>query len=143
MSSAQLPPLRLLSALGQSVWVHNLSRESTRSGPLQSLLDDYCVVGATSNPSIFQKAMASGDAYEDQLHELDGELAIKDVFWALAERDIRGACDLFRRVWDGGSGRDGYVSLEVDPGLAYDTLATFRGALRPHEAVDRANRTGK
>ncbi len=139
MSSAQIPPLRLLSALGQSVWVDNLSRESTRDGHLQSLLDDYCVVGATSNPSIFQKAMASGDAYEEQLRELDDELPIKDVFWELAGQDIRDACDLFRPIWDGGSGRDGYVSLEVDPGLAYDTLATFREAMRLHKTVDRPN----
>jgi transaldolase len=139
MSSAPLPPLRLLSALGQSVWIDNLSRESTRDGHLQELLDDYSVVGATSNPSIFQKAMADGDAYEEQLRELDGELPIKDVFWALADQDIREACDLFRPVWDGGRGRDGYVSLEVDPGLAYDTLATFREAIRIHEAVDRPN----
>jgi transaldolase len=139
MSSEQIPPLRLLSALGQSVWVDNLSRESTRDGHLQGLLDDYSVVGATSNPSIFQKAMASGDAYEDQLHELDADLPIKDVFWALAEQDIRDACDVFRPVWDGGSGRDGYVSLEVDPGLAYDTLATYREAVRLHESVERPN----
>jgi transaldolase len=139
MSSEPLPPLRLLSALGQSVWIDNLSRESTRDGDLQRLLDEDSVVGATSNPSIFQKAMASGDAYEQQLHELDADLPIKDVFWALAEQDIREACDLFRPVWDGGSGRDGYVSLEVDPGLAYDTLATFREAMRLHEAVDRPN----
>jgi transaldolase len=139
MSSAPIPPLRLLSALGQSVWIDNLSRESTRDGHLQGLLDDYSVVGATSNPSIFQKAMASGDAYEEQLHELDADLPIKDVFWALAEQDIRDACDVFRPVWDGGSGRDGYVSLEVDPGLAYDTLATFREAVRLHESVERPN----
>jgi transaldolase len=139
MSSEPIPPLRLLSALGQSVWVDNLSRVSTRDGHLQRLLDDYSVVGATSNPSIFEKAMSAGDAYEQQLGELDADLAIKDVFWALADQDIREACDLFRPVWDGGSGRDGYVSLEVDPGLAYDTLATFREAIRIHESVERPN----
>jgi len=139
MSSEPIPPLRLLSALGQSIWVDNLSRETTRNGHLQELLDDYSVVGATSNPSIFEKAMASGDAYEQQLSELDDALAIKDVFWALAEQDIREACDVFRPIWDGGSGRDGYVSLEVDPGLAYDTLATFREAMRLHKSVDRPN----
>ena len=139
MSSEQIPPLRLLSALGQSVWVDNLSRETTRNGHLQSLLDDYSVVGATSNPSIFEKAMASGEAYDEQLRELDPELEIKDVFWTLAEQDIKDACDLFRPVWDGGGGRDGYVSLEVDPGLAYDTLATFREAMHLHEIVEREN----
>jgi transaldolase len=139
MSSETLPPLRLLSALGQSVWIDFLSRESIRSGHLQKLLDDDSVVGATSNPSIFQKAMASSDSYEEQLHELDGEMPIKDVFWALAEQDIREACDLFAPIFDGGAGRDGFVSIEVDPGLAYDTLATFREAMRLHEAVDKPN----
>jgi transaldolase len=132
-------PLELLSRLGQSVWIDNLSRESIRGGHLQGLIDDDAVVGATSNPTIFQKAMSSGDAYDSQLSELDHKLPIKDVFWALAQQDIREACDLFRATWDGGQGRDGYVSLEVDPGLAYETLATFREAIRIHEAVDRPN----
>jgi transaldolase len=139
MSSAQLSPLRVLSALGQSVWIDFLSRESIRGGHLQKLLDDDSVVGATSNPSIFQKAMASSDAYEAQLRELDDELPIKDVFWALAEQDIRDACELFAPIFEAGNGRDGFVSLEVDPGLAYDTLATFREAIRLHESVDKPN----
>jgi transaldolase len=139
MSSMNLTPLRMLSALGQSVWIDFLSRESIRGGHLQSLIDEDSVVGATSNPSIFQKAMTSGDAYEQQLGELDPGLQIKDVFWVLAEQDIRDACDVFHPIWDRGEGRDGYVSLEVDPGLAYDTLATFREAIRLHEAVERPN----
>ncbi|MFI4991521.1 MAG: transaldolase [Solirubrobacterales bacterium] len=140
MSTAEkLTPLRMLSALGQSVWIDFLSRESNRDGHLQELIDDDSVVGATSNPSIFQKAMASGEAYDEQLGELDSAMAIKDVFWTLAEQDIREACDLFRPIWDGGGGRDGYVSLEVDPGLAYDTLQTFREAMRLHELVERPN----
>lgn len=133
-------PLHRLSATGQSVWVDFLSRDSIRGGHLQQLLDDDAVVGATSNPSIFQQAMTAGDAYDEQIRELAGEgLGARETFWRLAERDIKDACDLFRPVWDGGLGRDGYVSLEVDPGLAYDTLATYREAIRLHEAVDRAN----
>ncbi len=139
MTSESLSPLRLLSSLGQSVWIDFLSRESIRGGHLQSLLREDAVVGATSNPTIFQKAMASSDAYEEQLRELDPELDVKGVFWALAEQDIREACEVFHPVWDGGGGHDGYVSLEVDPGLAYDTLSTFREAIRLHEAVDRPN----
>ena len=140
MSTAEnLTPMRMLSALGQSIWIDFLSRESNRNGHLQGLIDDDSVVGATSNPSIFQKAMASGTAYEEQLRELDPQLAIKDVFWTLAEQDIRDACDLFRPIFDGGGGRDGYVSLEVDPRLAYDTLATFREAMHLHEIVQRPN----
>jgi transaldolase len=138
-SSPNRSPLHSLSALGQSVWVDFLSRSSIRGGHLQQLLDEDAVVGATSNPSIFQKAMSEGEAY-DQLRELSAEgLDAREAFWRLAERDIKDACDLFRVVWDGGAGRDGYVSLEVDPGLAYDTLATFREAIRLHETVDRPN----
>jgi transaldolase len=98
------------------------------------------VVGATSNPTIFQKAMTAGKAYDEQLRKEAGRgCNVRETFWALAERDIKDACDLFRPVWDGGAGRDGYVSLEVDPGLAYDTLATYREAIRLHKAVDRPN----
>jgi transaldolase len=140
MPSNNLTPLHRLSALGQSVWVDFLSRGSIRGGHLQQLLDEDAVVGATSNPSIFQKAMSEGDAYDEQLRELrGGGLDAREAFWRLAERDIKDACDLFRAIWEAGSGRDGYVSLEVDPGLAYDTLATFREAMRLHEAVDRPN----
>jgi transaldolase len=133
-------PLQRLSALGQSVWVDFLSRESIRGGHLRELIDDYAVVGATSNPTIFQKAMGSGEAYDEQIHELAGEgRDVAETFWALAQQDIAEACDVFRPVWDGGQGRDGYVSLEVDPRLAYDTLETYREAMRIHGAVDRPN----
>ena len=131
--------LNRLSALGQSVWIDSLSRGSIRGGHLQQLIDADAVVGATSNPSIFQKAMAAGEGdYDEQLREL-GTSDVERAFWALAEQDIREACDLFRPTWDGGLGRDGYVSLEVDPRLAYDALGSYRQAIRLHEAVDRPN----
>ena len=139
MSSDNPSPLELLSSLGQSVWVDFLSRPTTGGGHLQKLINDDAVVGATSNPSIFEKAMSSGDAYDEQLSELDHQLDVKDVFWALAEQDIQDACDLFRPVWERSGRRDGYVSLEVDPRLAYDTLRTFRAAMHLHETVDRPN----
>jgi len=144
MPSDAPPPLELLSDLGQSVWVDFLSRESIRGGHLQELIDRNSVVGATSNPTIFEKAMSSGDAYDEQLHELAGGDAahpadVERAFWALAEQDICDACDLFRPVWEAGGGRDGYVSLEVDPRLAYDTLLTFRAAMGIHERVERPN----
>ncbi len=140
MSPDSNKPLQALSAIGQSVWVDYLSRESIRGGHLQELIDDYAVVGATSNPTIFQKAMSTGDAYDEQLSQLvrDG-LDLDACFWALAQQDIQDACDVFRPVWDAGQGKDGYVSLEVDPRLAYDTLQTFREAMRLHEQVDRPN----
>ncbi len=144
MPSDAPTPLERLSDLGQSVWVDFLSRESIHGGHLQELIDDYSVVGATSNPTIFEKAMSSGDAYDEQLHELAAEhVDVEQVFWTLAEQDIRDACDLFRPVWDGARNahptRDGYVSLEVDPRLAYDTLQTYREAMRIHKSVGRSN----
>jgi transaldolase len=144
MPSDAPSPLERLSELGQSVWVDFLSRESIRGGHLQELIDEDSVVGATSNPTIFEKAMSSGDAYDEQLHELaDRDPAhpadVEETFWALAEQDIGDACDLFRPVWERGGGRDGYVSLEVDPRLAYDTLQTFRAAMRIHDSVARPN----
>jgi transaldolase len=131
-------PLENLSALGQSVWIDSLSRASIRGGHLQSLIEQNSVVGATSNPTIFQKAMAEGDAYDEQLREL-ADRDTNDAFWALAVRDIKDACDVFRGVFDATDARDGYVSLEVDPTLAYETLRTFREAIDLHEKVDRPN----
>jgi transaldolase len=140
MATDATSPLQRLSALGQSVWVDFLSRDSIRGGHLQELIDEYSVVGATSNPTIFQKAMGSGEAYDEQINELAGEGSdVAGTFWTLAQQDIAEACDVFRPVWDGGGGRDGYVSLEVDPRLAYDTLETYREAMRIHKTVDRPN----
>ena len=140
MSDEQSRPLQRVSAFGQSVWVDFLSRESIRGGHLGELIDEHSVVGATSNPTIFQKAMSSGSAYDAQIHELARQGAdTAQTFWALAQQDIEEACDVFRAVWDAGAGRDGYVSLEVDPRLAYDTLETFREAMRLHKEVDRPN----
>lgn len=133
-------PLQQISALGQSVWVDFLSRDSIRGGHLQQLIDDFSVVGATSNPTIFQKAMSEGSAYDEQLHELISQQRTEEeAFWALAERDIKDACDVFQPVWESTERRDGYVSLEVDPRLAYDTVQTFHEAMRLHETVDRPN----
>jgi len=140
MSADALQPLQSLSALGQSVWVDYLSRDSIRGGHLQELIDDYAVVGATSNPTIFQKAMSAGSAYDEQVQELASEGSdVEQTFWTLAQQDIAEACDVFRPVWERSAKRDGYVSLEVDPRLAYDTLQTFREAIRIHETVDREN----
>jgi transaldolase len=133
-------PLARLSALGQSVWIDFLSRQSTRSGHLQQLIDTDSVVGATSNPSIFQKAMSEGDAYDEEIAELARETNDPGtVFWRMAERDVGEACDVFRPVWDSTEGRDGYVSIEVAPALAYDTLGSYREAMRLHDAIAKPN----
>jgi len=140
MTANTKSPLQRLSALGQSVWVDYLSRELIHGGELQYLIDARAVVGATSNPTIFQKAMTGGDAYDEQLHELAARgKSAEASFWVLAEQDVSDACDVFRPIWERTSGRDGFVSLEVDPRLAYDTLGTFREAMRLHDAVERRN----
>jgi transaldolase len=132
--------LHELSELGQSVWIDFLSREMLRSGELARMMRDDAVVGVTSNPTIFQKAISQGDAYDEQLREcIEVEDDPKAIFWRLAVRDVTDACDLLRRVWDEGHGQDGYVSIEVDPNLAYDTEATIAEAQRLHELVDRPN----
>jgi transaldolase len=137
-----MPESRLhqLSALGQSVWIDSLSREWLQTGELERMMREDAVVGVTSNPTIFQKAMAEGDWYDEQLREvLETESDAKEIFLQLAVSDIQAACDLFRPVWDEGKGQDGYVSLEVDPTLAHESGATVEEAQRLHEWVDRPN----
>src|SRR5918992_3316691 len=132
--------LHRLSALGQSVWIDSLSREWLETGELERLLREDAVVGVTSNPTIFEKALSEGDWYDDQLREvLKEERDAKEIFYRLAVDDIRRACDVLRRVWDEGGGKDGYVSMEVDPNLAYEQDATIEEALRFHEWIDRPN----
>src|SRR5215475_16066457 len=132
--------LHELSEQGQSVWIDFLSRQMLQSGKLARMMDEDAVVGVTSNPTIFQKAISEGDAYDEQLREvLAEEDDPKEVFLKLAVKDVQDACGLLRSVWDGGHGQDGYVSIEVDPNLAYDTDGTIDEAVRLHELVDRPN----
>src|SRR5438067_13768047 len=122
MGSPTSSRLHNLSELGQSVWIDFLSREMLQTAGLERLMRDDAVVGVTSNPTIFQKAISQGDLYDEQIRTLMEELDDpKGIFWRLAEKDIGDACDLLRSVWDAGKGRDGYVSIEVDPNLAGDT----------------------
>src|SRR4029450_12442881 len=104
--------LHKLSALGQSVWIDFLSREMLQTGKLERMMRDDAVVGVTSNPTIFQKALAEGDWYDELLREVvnSGETDPKEVFLQLSSHDINAACDLLRTVWDEGEGLDGYVS---------------------------------
>ena len=132
--------LHQLTELGQSVWIDVLSRDMLRSGELERLMREDAVVGVTSNPTIFQKALAAGSTYDEQLKDaLAEERDPKELFIRLAGSDVGEACDLLRRVWDAGGGQDGYVSIEVDPTLAYDTEATIAEAQRLHELIDRPN----
>jgi transaldolase len=133
-------PLQTLTEHGQSPWVDYVSRSFVRTGELGELIDKG-VRGLTSNPSIFQSAIADGNAYDEQLHEvLHREDDLKEVFLALAVDDVRAAGDLLRPTFDNNSGgQHGWVSLEVDPRLANDTSATAQEAIRLHRLVDRPN----
>src|SRR3954467_5423802 len=132
-------PLQQLAEHDQSVWSDYLSRKFVKEGGLKALVDRG-VVGVTSNPTIFQAAIAEGDAYDEQIKALAKEHDdARAIFWQLAKDDIRDACDVMRPVWDEGRGKDGWVSLEVDPSLAHDTDVTKSEAIRLHALVDRPN----
>jgi transaldolase len=133
--------LHKLSALGQSVWIDYLSRDLLETGELERKTRDDAVVGVTSNPTIFQKAISQGHRYDEQLKEIlaSGETDPKEIFLQLSSHDIGAATDLLKTVWDGTSGLDGYVSWEVDPTLAYDREGTIAEARRLHEWLERPN----
>jgi len=132
--------LAALSAAGVAVWLDDLSRERLRSGNLAELIATKSVVGVTTNPTIFASAVANGDAYDQQLRELAGQGAdVEDIVRAFTTDDVRHACDVLRPVWAATGGRDGRVSLEVDPRLAHETDETVAQAIELWKIVDRPN----
>jgi transaldolase len=132
--------LQKLAEMGQGVWIDSISRDDLVSGgALEKMIEDG-VVGVTSNPTIFQKAISESELYDEQLEELSKETDDpKEIFLRLAQRDIADACDILAPVYERTVGKDGYVSLEVSPNLAYDTPKTVEEAMRLHEMVDRPN----
>jgi transaldolase len=131
--------LHKLSKRGQSVWIDSLSRTMLEGGELARLMKEDAVVGVTTNPTIFQKAISAGDAYDEQLSELVAkETDPKEVFLQLSAHDVEAALDLFAKVHEQAP-QDGFVSWEVDPTLAYDREATFDEAMRLHAWLDRPN----
>jgi transaldolase len=134
------PALKALADNGVSVWLDDLSRQRIRSGNLQELIDSKGVVGVTTNPSIFQLALAEGDAYDEQVAKLAAEgTTVDDTVFVLTTEDVRDACDIMRPVYDATEGVDGRVSIEVDPRLAHDTAATVEAARSLWATVDRPN----
>ena len=133
-------PLHELHALGQSVWLDYIRRGILENGELEEMISRYDLRGVTSNPSIFEQAIADSDDYTDSLATLAAEQAeAGEAYESMAVDDIRAACDLFRGVYDASDGADGFVSLEVSPELAHDTEASVAEARRLREAVDRPN----
>src|SRR5699024_7249455 len=132
--------LAALSAAGVSVWLDDLSRQLITSGGLAQRMSTYSVVGVTTNPAIFQSALADSSAYESALTEAVRESRdVDSVVRALTTADVRDACDVLAGVYEATDGVDGRVSLEVDPRLADDTARTITQAVELSEAVDRPN----
>jgi transaldolase len=133
-------PLADLSAAGVAVWLDDLSRELLAGGELESLIADRHVVGVTTNPTIFASALSKGDRYTEQLRELAGSAATTDdAVFAITTADVRAGCRVLRPVHDKTAGMDGRVSIEVDPRIARDTVATVTQARALWQAVAEPN----
>ena len=132
--------LQKLSEAGVSIWLDDLSRERIETGNLAELVKNDSVVGVTTNPSIFQAALADGERYDDQVRELAGEGADVDkTVFTITTTDVRDACDVLRPTYDATNGVDGRVSIEVAPDLAFDTDQTIASAKELWAEVDRPN----
>lgn len=133
------PRLQALHDAGQSLWLDYIDRPMLHNGELARRIRDDVLTGMTSNPAIFEKALASGTAYDAQVAGIAGERTAWQLFEELAAEDVRTACDLFRGVYDRTQGVDGYVSLEVSPNVANDAAGTIREARHLWQMVDRPN----
>src|SRR5262249_61002800 len=131
-------PLLSLESIGQSVWLDYLGRGAIKSGQLQRLIEQEGVSGVTSNPSIFEKAIAESHEYDAAVHALAVQnRSAPEIYQALTVEDIKTAADPFRPTYDRTKGGDGYVILEVSPHLARDTQGTIADARRLWAAVNR------
>jgi transaldolase len=133
-------PLLQLKDQGQSVWYDNIDRAQLASGKFKKMLDEDGIVGVTANPTIFEKSISAGNAYDQQITELVKEgKSSNEIYEAVVISDIRTVADLLRPIYDNTEGKDGYVSLEVSPELAHDTQGTINEAERFWKLVDRPN----
>ncbi|HCM73654.1 MAG TPA: transaldolase [Armatimonadetes bacterium] len=132
-------PLQKMASLGQSPWLDYIRRDMIHDGTLARMRDEG-VLGVTSNPAIFEQAIAQSDLYDDAIRALaaEGKTAM-EIYDILTVADVQDAADVMRPVWEASGGQDGYVSLEVSPLLANDTNGTILDAHRLHRAVDRPN----
>ncbi|WP_329574426.1 transaldolase [Streptomyces sp. NBC_01361] len=132
--------LKRLSEEGVAIWLDDLSRKRITSGNLAELIDQQHVVGVTTNPSIFQKAISHGDGYEQQLADLAArKVTVEEAIRMITTADVRDAADILRPVFEATAGQDGRVSIEVDPRLAHNTTATVAEAKQLAWLVDRPN----
>jgi transaldolase len=131
--------LQLLHDAGQSLWLDYIDRRMLQDGTLERRIREDVLTGMTSNPTIFQKALAEGAAYDAQLASAPRNLAPWQLFELVETQDVRDACDAFAGVYKGTNGQDGFVSIEVSPGVSSDPAATLEEARRLWEMVDRPN----
>jgi len=132
--------LAALTEAGVSVWLDQIRRSLIESGELQRLVDEDSLAGVTSNPAIFEKAILGSEDYDEDIAKLAGEgLDAVEIYLTLAIKDVQMACDVMRPVWDDNDHADGFVSLEVEPALAFDCDATLKQARELWERVDRPN----
>jgi transaldolase len=132
-------PLNELNAAGQSIWLDYIDRAMLRDGSLRKRIEQDALTGMTSNPTIFEKALAEGTAYDDQIGSATGSFTAMELFELVETTDVRDACDIFRGVHDATKGADGFVSIEVSPGAANDARATIAEVQRLWKTVDRPN----
>jgi transaldolase len=136
----EMNPLKKLEALGQAIWLDFINRDLMTSGKLQHLINEDGLRGITSNPSIFESAIAESHAYDKDIQIMTREgKTVNTIYEALSQRDIQNAADKFHDVYHKTQGKDGYVSLEVNPHLARDTKGTIAEARRLWQALDRPN----
>lgn len=134
------PILAIENQYGQSIWMDNLSRDIIESGELKQSITDKGIRGITSNPAIFEKAIAGNKIYDQAIEAgIRGNKSVSEIYEDLIFTDIRNACDIFMAIYEESDGLDGYVSIEVPPNLAKDTESTIKEARRYYQAVDRPN----
>jgi transaldolase len=131
--------LQKLNGAGQSIWLDFIDREMLRNGELERRIAEDALTGMTSNPTIFEKALAEGTAYDEQLASAPGSLSAWDLFELIETDDVRSACDIFEPVYERTGGADGFVSIEVSPSSAHNTDATVLEACRLWAMVGRPN----
>jgi transaldolase len=135
-----MKPTQKLHNDGQSVWLDNITRDLLTSGTLERYIDDLGITGLTSNPTIFEHAFKTTDAYDEAMWAAADEgVNEEEIFFDLAIEDLRAAADLFRPVFDRTHGVDGWVSLEVSPRIAHDAESTIKAAIDLHAKADRPN----
>lgn len=134
------PILEIENQYGQSIWMDNLSRDLIESGELKQSIADKGIRGITSNPAIFEKAIAGNQTYDRAIEAgIKDSKSVTEIYEDLVFNDIRNACDIFMPVYEETNGLDGYVSIEVPPNLAKDTESTIREARRYYQTIDRPN----